>query len=112
LRVRGACITCDYMAATRVMTLRIDPAMLDELRDVARAEGRSVSGQMIHLVRRDLQARGRVAASSARRRKPLPTYGWLRHLPGPETTVEDVRRLRRSLTRQIEARLRGFPKTT
>src|SRR5262245_29643004 len=100
------------MPATKVMTLRIDPAMLDELREVARAEGRSVSRQVIHLVRRDLQARGRVAGSSVRKGKPLPTYGWLRHLPGPETTVEDVRRLRRSLTRQIEARLRRYPKLT
>lgn len=98
------------MAATKVMTLRIDPELLQQLREVAGEEGRSVSAQVLHMVRRDLVARGRGGTSATRRRKPLPTYGWLKHLGGPETTVEDVRSLRRSLTRQIEARLRKFPK--
>jgi hypothetical protein len=98
------------MAATKVMTLRIDPELLDELRDVAKAEGRSVSAQVVYLVRRDLETRGRGPTVAARRRKPLPTYGWLRHLGGPETTVEDIRNLRRAVTKQIEARLRKFPK--
>ncbi len=62
----------------------------------------------VGVVRRYLEARGRGVA--APRRKPLPTYGWLRHLAGPEVTVEDVKEFRRSLTKQIEARLRRYPK--
>jgi hypothetical protein len=98
------------MAASKVMTLRIDPALLDELREVAREEGRSVSAQVVHLVRRDLEARGHVAAAPrASRRKPLPTYGWLRHLAGPDT-FEEFRDFRRSLSKQIEKRLQRYPK--
>jgi hypothetical protein len=97
------------MAASKVMTLRIAPEMLEELRRVAHAEGRSVSAQVIHLVRRDLETRGRGTTVAARRRKPLPTYGWLRHLDAPET-FEEFRELRRSLSKQIEKRLRKYPK--
>jgi hypothetical protein len=97
------------MAASKVMTLRIAPGMLEELRQVARAEGRSVSAQVIYLVRRDLEMRGRATTVAARRRKPLPTYGWLRHLEAPET-FEEFREFRRSLSKQVAKRLRKYPR--
>jgi len=87
------------MAATRVMSLRIDPELLEELRQAARAEGRSVSAQVVHLVRRELSAGPR------RREKPLPTLGWLRHLGAPNE-IEEFRRVRRSLSRSLSARAR------
>lgn len=105
-------ITCEYMAATKVMTLRIEPDLLEELRHVARAERRTVSAQVLLYVRREIEARNAGSRLAARRRKALPIHGWLRRRHAPETTVEDVRRLRRSLTRQIEARLRKYPKVT
>jgi len=43
--------------------------MLEELRLVAQAEGRSVSAQIIHPVRRDLEMRARGTTVAARRRK-------------------------------------------
>jgi hypothetical protein len=46
---------------------------------------------------------------AARRRKPLPTYGWLRHLDAPET-FEEFRKFRRSLSKQVQKRLRTHPK--
>src|SRR5262245_660996 len=97
------------MAASKVMTLQIAPAMLEELRLVAQAEGRSVSAQIIHLVRRDLEMRGRGTTVAARRRKPLPTYGWLRHLDAPESS-EEFRDFRRSVSKQVAKRLRKHPK--
>jgi hypothetical protein len=90
------------MAATRVMTLRIEPELLEQLRAVAKAERRSVSAQMLFLVRRELGARVR------RRRKPLPTLGWLSHLRAPRK-LQEFRRVRSSLTRSLEARLRRHP---
>jgi hypothetical protein len=98
------------MAATKVMTLRIEPELLEELREVARAERRSVSAQVLLSVRRDIEARRATTRPVGRSKKPLPIHGWLRRRGAPETTIEDVRNLRRSLTRQIEARLRRYPK--
>jgi hypothetical protein len=110
LRPAGYCITSDYMAATKVMTLRIEPELLEELREIARVERRSVSAQVLLSVRRDIEARTATTRAPRRSKKPLPIRGWLRRRGAPETTVEDVRSLRRSLTRQIEARLRKYPK--
>lgn len=87
------------MPPTRVMSLRIDPELLEELRRAARAEGRSVSAQVVHLVRREL------GAAPRRRERPLPTLGWLRHLGAPNE-LEEFRRLRRSLSRSLSARTR------
>lgn len=92
--------------------MRIEPELLDVLRELARAERRSVSAQVLFFVRREIEARKVGARPSGRHVKPLPIHGWLRRRGGTETTVEDVRRLRRSLTRQIEARLRKYPKVT
>src|SRR4030095_1250903 len=97
------------MAASKVMTLRIAPGMLEELRQVARAEGRSVSAQVIYLVRRDLEMRGRATAAGARRGEPPPTDGGLRRLEAPET-FEEFREFRRSLSKQVAKRLRKYPR--
>jgi hypothetical protein len=87
------------MPATKIMTLRIDPELHQRLRDAARAAGRSVSAQVLHLVRREL------LEEPVRRQTPLPTMGWLRHLDAPDTLAE-FRRLRRSLSRQVIRRVR------
>ena len=91
------------MAASRVVTLRIEPELLAQLRAAAKAERRSVSAQVLVLVRRELEAKAR------RREKPLPTMGWLRHLGAPRELGE-FRRVRRVLTRGLEARLRRHSK--
>ena len=92
------------MAASRVVTLRIEPELLAQLRAAAKAERRSVSAQIRFLVRRELEA-------WPRREKPLPTIGWLRHLRAPRG-LSEFRRVRRALTRRLEARLHRHAKRT
>jgi len=82
------------------MTLRIDPELLSQLREVARAEGRSVSAQVVHLVRRELGAAGKLST-----RKTLPTLGWLQHLNAPNDLAA-YRRVRRALSRRLQGRAR------
>ena len=86
------------------MSLRIDPELLEELRKAARAEGRSVSSQVVHLVRKELATR------SAPRKKPLPTLGWLRHLDAPDE-LREFQRVRRSLSRSLAARARRLSRS-
>jgi len=43
------------MAANVVMTLRIDPALLDTLRRRAKRDGRSVSAEVVQLIRKELE---------------------------------------------------------
>ena len=93
------------MAASRVVTLRIEPELFAQLRAAAKAERRSVSAQIRFLVRRELEAWPR------RREKPLLTIGWLRHLRAPRG-LSEFRRVRRALTRRLEARLRRHAKRT
>src|SRR5947208_10087561 len=46
----------EYVAASRVVTLRIEPELFAQLRAAAKAERRSVSAQIRFLVRRELEA--------------------------------------------------------
>ena len=99
-RWRGGCIriTNAYMAASKVMTLRIEPALLEELRRVARVERRSLSGEVLYLVREQLDL-------PARRLAPhKPTMGWLAHLDVPGELAE-FRVVRQSLSRQLRRRV-------
>ena len=87
------------------MTLRIDPELLEQLREVARAERRSVSAQVVHLVRRELGTQPKGAT-----RKVLPTLGWLRHLDAPDD-LDAYRRVRRALSRRLQARAGRHPRS-
>jgi hypothetical protein len=98
--VRRSCTTSsgkhvkhDYMASSKVMTLRIDPELPEQLREVARAERRSVSAQPFYLVRNELAPPRRRAT-----RRVLPTLGWLHHLDAPDD-LDAYRRVRRILSR-------------
>jgi hypothetical protein len=86
--------------ATRVTSLRIDLELLEEIRRRARTEGRSVSAQILHLVRRELGV-----SSPPPRTRTRRTMGWLAHLDVPED-LETFRRFRRSLSRRILKGLR------
>src|SRR3989442_2412622 len=94
------CITNDDMAM-KVMSLRLDPKLLEEIRKRARAEGRSVSAQILHVVRSEIGGRSPTPERRARR-----TMGWLAHLDVPED-VTTYRRLRRSISRRVMKSLRG-----
>ena len=87
------------------MTLRIDPQLFAELREVAKAEHRSVSAHVLSLVRKDLDAK-----PGSRHEPPLPTLGWLRHLDAPDR-LDAFRRVRRALSRRFMTRVRRHPPT-
>jgi hypothetical protein len=54
------------MANTSVMTVRIDRALLDVLKRAAQAEGRSMSGQVVHVLKKELHPTPKPAASPGR----------------------------------------------
>ena len=97
-------ITNAYMAASKVMTLRIEPALLEELRRVARAERRSVSGEVLYLVREQLDLPAR------RLGQTKPTMGWLAHLDVPDELAE-FRVVRQSLSRGVRRRVGHYRRT-
>lgn len=79
----GPRVTNDYMSdyKSRVLSLRIEEALLESVREQARADGRSVSGQIVYFVRE------RVA--SAEEPKPVRKItGWLAHRAVPESLAE------------------------
>jgi hypothetical protein len=65
------------MANTAVMTLRLEPELLAELKARARTEGRSTSAEVIHLIERVIRVPK--ARTSARL-----TMGMFAHLDAPE----------------------------
>jgi len=69
----------DYERTT-VVSVRITPSLLRAVRAQARAEGRSVSGEIISIVR------GCVSAQA--KRKILPITGWLARSGVPETHAD------------------------
>ncbi len=65
LAVYADCITIEYMANTTVMTVRIDRNLLGELKRVAHARGRSVSAEVVQLLRRELAPVGEAVPKSS-----------------------------------------------
>jgi hypothetical protein len=76
-----------------VMTLRIEPNLLRALKERARREGRSVSAEVIQLIRKEIEA------PKAPSTPPRRTAGMFAQFESVE--IEDVRRLRRSVTRRV-----------
>jgi hypothetical protein len=68
-------------ARTTVVSVRIAPALLRAVRAQARAEGRSVSGEIVSIVRARMSAQ-------PKRKSLLPITGWLAELDVPETHAE------------------------
>jgi hypothetical protein len=93
-----SCNTNEYVRS-KVITLRIEPDLLDRLREVAKAQRRSVPAQVLFVVRRELETK------ATRTPRALPTLGWLRHLEPPDR-LDEFRRVRRSISRQFAARVR------
>jgi hypothetical protein len=82
------------------MAVRIEPELLGQLRSAARTNRRSLSAQVLFMVRKELEA------SNCRVEKPKPTMGWLEHLQAPEK-LDDYREVRTRLSRVIKARTGG-----
>ena len=67
---------------SRVLSIRLTPELLDAVREQARIDGRSVSGEVVSIVKAQLAARRTVQA------KPRRITGWLAHLEVPEAYAE------------------------
>jgi hypothetical protein len=64
-----------------VVSIRVEPELLDAVRRLARVEGRSLSGEIVFVLR------DRVKAEPAQRQR-RPITGWLRKLQVPESHGE------------------------
>ena len=98
-----ACCNNDCIAhykQSHVISIRLTPELLDAIRERARADGRSVSGEVVSIVKQQL------AATAGRRRKPCKITGWLAHLEVPESHAE-FRSARGFASAQLEQRVRA-----
>ena len=88
------------MTMSKAMAIRIEPELLRQLRSEARSNRRSLSAQILFMVRKELEPSRRPIE------KPQPTMGWLAHLQAPEK-IDDFRQVRNRLSRAIKARTGG-----
>jgi hypothetical protein len=94
----------DYKQS-HVVSLRIDAALLEAVRARARAEGRSVSGQIVFLVREQIDRDDTPA------RAPKKISGWLSRR-GPVPTLEELRAGRAAASKRIRAAIRRKARRT
>ena len=87
------------MNATAIMTLRIDPGLLAALRRRAKREGRSVSAEVVRMIRKELEP------EAMQRRRVSPTMGMFADFEAPE--LEEFKRLRREISAAVVRRVRG-----
>jgi hypothetical protein len=92
--------------ASQVLSIRIDPDLLDAVRERAEEEGRSVSGAIVFMVREQLGSRSRARA------EPRPITGWLADLavavPASHAAFREARaEASTKLARAVAAKARG-----
>jgi len=80
------------MAASAVVTVRIDPVLLTALKRKAAREGRTVSAEIVSLIR------GAISPPGATR-KPVRSMGLFSSFEAPE--LDDLRALRHQLSRRL-----------
>jgi plasmid stability protein len=81
------------MAASTIMTLRIDPELLSALRERAAREGRSLSAEVVQLIKRDL------APARRQRATRISTMGMFADFEAP--TLHELRQMRRRFSSRI-----------
>jgi hypothetical protein len=91
---------------SQVLSIRIDPDLLDAVRERAEEEGRSVSGAIVSMVREQLVSR--VTA----RAEPRPITGWLADLavdvPASHAAFRQARaEASTTIARAVAAKARG-----
>jgi hypothetical protein len=74
----------------------VDPALLTALKEKAAREGRSVSAEVLRLIKRDIEP------ASHRRAKRTSTMGMFAEFEAP--TLEEFKRLRRAFSSQVSTR--------
>lgn len=90
--------TMQYMAATAVMTVRIEPGLLDALKARSRREGRTVSAEVVRLIKKELQPPPKPRA------RPARTMGMFADFDAPD--LEEFVLWRRELSAQLLPKLR------
>lgn len=91
------------MAAGAVITVRIDADLLAALKDKAKRDGRSVSAEVVQLVRREV---GQPLAARAPRAKR--TMGMFPDFEAPD--LDEMRAARRAISRSLARRPRRKPR--
>ena len=94
----GPCITNKYMPSSAVITVRIEPELLAALRERARRDGRSVSAEVIWMVRKEVEPVTRTPAKRVR------TMGMFSDFEAPDASA--LRRLRRGISAALLASTR------
>lgn len=84
------------------MTVRVDEALLEEIRAAARKEDRSLSAYVLRVLREHLAAQAALEAPP--RKATRSAMGALRHLGAPES-IDDFREARREASRSAGERV-------
>jgi hypothetical protein len=88
---------------SRIVSIRIDGELLDAVRERANAEGRSLSGEIVFILRERVRAQ-----PPARPRRPIT--GWLAHLTPPNDLTGfkvDRKRASADLLRAVRRKARA-----
>lgn len=83
------------MAASAVMTVRIDAELLAALKDKVRRDGRTVSAMVVQLIRNEVKPR---SVRPAKRRR---TMGMFADFEAPD--LDELMQLRRGISRRLMA---------
>jgi len=83
------------MAGSSIMTLRVDPELLLALKERAAREGRSVSAEVVQLIKRDVEP------GTPQRAKRTSTMGMFADFEAP--TLEEFRRMRRRFSARVSS---------
>ncbi|MDB4953187.1 MAG: hypothetical protein JWO36_756 [Myxococcales bacterium] len=84
---------------SHVVSIRLTPDLLEAVREQARLDGRSLSGEVVSIVKQQLATR------QVRRGQPHKITGWLAHLDVPETH-EEFRSARASASAKLQQGVR------
>jgi len=98
-----ACITNKYMPSSAVMTVRIPTELLDALKERARQEGRTTSGEVVHLVRQTVEVR-------SRSRRRVKAWGMFAHL-GEPAGLDDLIAARHEISAKLVRSVKRKPRT-
>jgi hypothetical protein len=94
--------------SSQVLSIRIDTDLLEAVRDRAEAEGRSVSGEIVFMVKE------RLASYAVTRGEPRPVTGWLapRDVPADHDAFRSARHIAsEAMNRSVRDKARRRPKS-
>jgi plasmid stability protein len=96
------CLTCEDMAKTSTLTVRMDPDLLEALKMRAKRLGRSTSAEVVRLLQQEIAVVPRSAKAGR------PSMGMFAHLETP--TLEELSATRRTVSASIAKSVRAKAK--